>query len=144
MAKLRELLRANLYRERKDLKGTEYEGIITEYEEIILDKLEREIKQEVISEEAKLLVDAADKEQILRSIEKLKEMFWTVVIIGVLVGVTGNQITELISSLKEGFNIFWTVLLVIILILAMYFYFWVRYLNQATDEIRKFKENSRK
>ena len=89
MAKLRDLLRANLCREREDLIGTEYE-------EIILDKLEKEIKQEVIIEEAKAFQDAKDKEETLRNIEKLQDMFWTVVIIGVLVGVTGNQITECI------------------------------------------------
>lgn len=132
MTKLRELLIANLSKEREDIMETEYA-------EIILDKLEDEIKQEIIIEEAKAFQDAKDKEETLRNIEKLQDMFWTVVIIGVLVGVTGNQITECISALKGNGSILLTIVLAAVLILVMYGYFWIRYIRQATKEIKNFK-----
>lgn len=133
MTKLRELLIANLTKERGDIMETKYA-------EIILDKLENEIKQEVIIEEAKAFQDAKDKEETLRNIEKLQDMFWTVVIIGVLVGVTGNQITECISALKGNAGILFTLGLAALLILVMYGYFSIRYIRQATNEIKNFRE----
>ena len=54
------------------------------------------------------------------------------VIIGILVGVTGNQVTELVSFGKYGLPIGWTIALIAFLILIMYIYFWIGYLKQAT------------
>ena len=60
------------------------------------------------------------------------------VIIGILVGVTGNQVTELVSFGKYGLPIGWTIALIVFL----YIYFWIGYLKQATAEITTFKEKN--
>ena len=137
MSKLRNILKSNLCYEKANAKNYTMKA---EYEAIVIDKLEEDIKQEIILEEAERVIEAEEKERTIRNIDRLKEAFWTVVIIGVLVGVTGNQVTELISCVKPDKAIVLTLLLSMVLIVIMYIYFWITYLRQATDEIEKFKE----
>lgn len=135
MSKLRNVLEANFH---NDVKDPEY----LKYKKIIIDKLEEEIKQEIISEETERVIEAEERARTIRNIDRVKDVFLTVVVIGILVGVTGNQITELISIGKQGLSIGWTWAVTICLVGMMYLYFWISYLRQATNEIRKFKEKN--
>lgn len=135
MSKLRNVLEANFH---NDVKDPEH----LKYKKIIIDKLEEEIKQEIISEETERVIEAEERARTIRNIDRVKDVFLTVVVIGILVGVTGNQITELISIGKQGLSIGWTWAVAICLVGMMYLYFWISYLKQATNEIRKFKEKN--
>ena len=136
MSKLRNVLENNFQHEMPNLKDPAYK-------KIIIDKLESDIRQEIILEEAERIAEAKEKEQTLRNIERIRDNFWTIVVIGILVGVAGNQITELIAFGKCGLPIGWTVLLAVLLIGIMYFCFWTKYLKQASIEIRRFKDENK-
>ena len=135
MSKLRDLLEKSFQNE----NITEKE---LHYKDIIIYRLEKEIKQEIITEEAEQVIQAEEKRRLIGKIGLIKDTFWTVVIIGILVGVTGNQVTELVSFGKYGLPIGWTIALIAFLILIMYIYFWIGYLKQATAEITTFKEKN--
>lgn len=135
MSKLRDVLEKNFQNEEVDAEELKYK-------DIILDRLEDEIRQEIILEEAERVVKAEEKERLIGKADVLRNAFWTVVIVGILVGVTGNQVTELISLFKQGLDFCWTILLIIILVAIMYIYFWVEYLNQTMDAIAEFKEKN--
>lgn len=135
MSKLRTILEVNVHHEVKDPE-------LLKYKKIIIDKLEEEIKQEIISEEAERVIEAEERERTIRNIDRVKDVFWTVVVIGILVGVTGNQVTELIAVEKRDLSIGWTALLAIVLIGMMYLYFWINFLKQATKKIKEFKEKN--
>lgn len=98
MSKLRDLLEKSFQNE----NITEKE---LHYKDIIIDRLEKEIKQEIITEEAEQVIQAEEKRRLIGKIGLIKDTFWTVVIIGILVGVTGNQVTELVSFGKYGLPI---------------------------------------
>lgn len=128
MSKLRKLLKTQVH----------FENIDEKYKDIVLDRLEEEIKQDIIQEEAIRIAEVGEVERLLKNAEYIKEAFWTVVIIGILVGVTANQFTELVSSIKT--SVIHTVILAVVLLVVMYALFWVNYIRKAYENIRKFKE----
>ena len=141
MSKLRKVLEENFRHNKAGLFSQDApESEILKLEKIAITTLEKEIKQEIISEETKRILEENEKARLIRNIDRIKDAFWTVVVIGILVGVTGNQVTELIAFLKTGWPIGGTLLVAVALIVIMYSYFWTRYLKQAANEIREFRE----
>lgn len=141
MSKLRKVLEENFRHNKAGLFSQDApESEILKLEKIAITTLENEIKQEIISEETKRILEETEKARLIRNIDRIKDAFWTVVVIGILVGVTGNQVTELIAFWKNGWPIGVTMLIAVALIGIMYCYFSTRYLKQAANEIREFRE----
>lgn len=128
MSKLRDLLKTQVCLEATDEK----------YRDIVIDRLEEEIRQEIIQEEAIRIAETEETEHLLKNAEQIKEAFWTIVIIGILVGVTANQITELATSIKT--SMIHTAILAVVLLAVMYALFWANYIRKAYENIREFKE----
>lgn len=68
MSKLRNVLEANFH---NDVKDPEY----LKYKKIIIDKLEEEIKQEIISEETERVIEAEERARTIRNIDRVKDVF---------------------------------------------------------------------
>lgn len=80
------------------------QNIQEDYRHYVLDKMEEEIVQEVVKQKAKEICDKAkarkEQEEVRQRIKSARAAFWTVLALGLLIGLLGNQITELISDAK--------------------------------------------
>lgn len=120
-----------------------------------LKTLEKEITDEIVNQKAnEILQEVNEKKQEMLKVErqaeiarKIKEAgraFWAVVVLGLMVGLLGNQFTEMISKSKEFFDSFWSVTLPCIIVfgLTVYMIFKHEYLGPAGEMIEKFVKES--
>lgn len=122
-----------------------------------LKTLEKEIIDEIVNQKANEITQALkDKKQemlkaerqaeIARKIKEAGRAFWAVVVLGLTVGLLGNQLTEMITRVKEFFNSFWGVTLLCIagFGFVVYMIFKHEYLGPAGEMIEKFVKESMK
>lgn len=122
-----------------------------ELNEWVLKGLEAEIIQEIISskanEIAKVSVDIEQeklqtlrRKEAARKLEEAKRVFFVVVILGLLVGLIGNQLTEMIGMLKNYLNEYWgiTIGALFIFLSVTYIIFKSEYLAIASEMLEKF------
>lgn len=116
------------------------QNIQEDYRHYVLDKMEEEIVQEVVKQKAKEICDKAkarkEQEEVRQHIKSARAAFWTVLALGLLIGLLGNQITELISDAK-GTSIGITWLLVIAISVLIYVIYDMEYLRQAENIINE-------
>ena len=102
--------------------------------------MEEESVQEVVTQKAKEICDKAkarkEQEEVRQRIKSARAAFWTVLALGLLIGLLGNQITELISDAK-GTSIGITWLLVIAISVLIYVIYDMEYLRQAENIINE-------
>ncbi|MCI7063184.1 MAG: hypothetical protein MR947_01025 [Mitsuokella jalaludinii] len=111
-----------------------------EYQQYVLEKMEEEIVQEIVKQKVQEINDKAkaerEQEEVSQRIDSARNAFWTVVVLGLLLGLLGNQITELISDTK-GTSVAVTWILVLVMILSVYAIYEIAYLSQAKAIINK-------
>ena len=111
-----------------------------EYQQYVLEKMEEEIVQEIVKQKVQEINDKAkaerEQEEVSQRIDSARNAFWTVVVLGLLLGLLGNQITELISDTK-GTSVAVTWILVLVMILSVYAIYEIEYLSQAKAIINK-------
>lgn len=116
------------------------QDIPEEYQQLVLEKIEEEIIQEIVEQKVQEVYDKAkarrEQEEVSQRINSARNAFWTVVVLGLLLGLLGNQITELISSTK-GTSVVATWILVIVMMGCVYVIYEMVYLSQAKDVINK-------
>ena len=116
------------------------QDIPKEYQQPVLEKIEEEIIQEIVEQKVQEVYDKAkarrEQEEVSQRINSARNAFWTVVVLGLLLGLLGNQITELISSTK-GTSVVATWILVIVMMVCVYVIYEIVYLSQAKDVINK-------
>lgn len=116
------------------------QGIKKEYQQYVLEKMEEEIVQEIVKQKVQEINDKAkaerEQEEVSQRIDSARNAFWTVVVLGLLLGLLGNQITELISDTK-GTSVAVTWILVLVMILSVYAIYEIAYLSQAKAIINK-------
>mgnify|MGYP003086518307 CR=1 FL=1 len=74
-------------------------------------------------------------------IKDAERTFLVVVVLGLMIGLAGNQITEIISSIKEQFEVNRTILTLIftaVIAYGVYLIFKRQYISTATDLINDF------
>lgn len=102
--------------------------------------MEEEIVQEIVKQKVQEINDKAkaerEQEEVSQRIDSARNAFWTVVVLGLLLGLLGNQITELISDTK-GTSVAVTWILVLVMILSVYAIYEIAYLSQAKAIINK-------
>lgn len=111
-----------------------------EYQNYVLKQMEEEIVQEIVAQKAEEINAKArakkEQEEVHQRIQSARTAFWTVLVLGLLIGLLGNQLTELIASAKDG-SAAATWLLALAMIALIYIIYKVEYLSQAEDIINK-------
>lgn len=115
-----------------------------------LKQLEAEIIQEIVSLKANEIAKvAADREkkrltsvrrqEMVRKLQDAQRAFFIVVILGLLVGMVGNQFTEMISALKNSADAFWmgTIGALALLLASVYAIFRSKYFAIADKMLEK-------
>ena len=101
---------------------------------LAIEQLENRITQEIVEQEATKIENKALELQRART-------FLVVVVLGLMIGLAGNQITEIISSIKEQFEVNRTILTLIftaVIAYGVYLIFKRQYISTATDLINDF------
>lgn len=123
-----------------------------ELKDYALTEMEKEIVQEIIEQEAakienKVLelqrkrMEKERHEKIEQRIKEAERTFWIVVVLGLMIGLAGNQLTEIISSVKEQIEVNRTIpTLIVIVAIAYGIYFVIQrqYISTATELINDF------
>ena len=119
---------------------------------LAIEQLENRITQEIVEQEATKIENKAlelqreriEKERHEKMAQRIKDAertFWIVVVLGLMIGLAGNQITEIISSIKEQFEVNRTILTLIftaVIAYGVYLIFKRQYISTATDLINDF------
>ena len=119
---------------------------------LAIEQLENRITQEIVEQEATKIENKAlelqrertEKERYEKINQRIKDAertFWIVVVLGLMIGLAGNQITEIISSIKEQFEVNRTILTLIftaVIAYGVYLIFKRQYISTATDLINDF------
>ena len=115
--------------------------------------LEQTITDEIVRNEANRIEALRRKEHeeylqkerqanLSKRIKEARNAFWIVMVLGLTVGLIGNQFTDIISFCKgePGSHIFilWTILIIVILSAAVYLVFKHEYLDKAAEIIETF------
>ena len=123
-----------------------------EFKEPALAYMEEEIVKEIIEQEvAKIESRARELERKRMEKERHEKMaqrtFWIVVVLGLMIGLAGNQITEIISSAKEQFEVnpmIPTMLVTVAIAYGIYLIFQRHYISTAVDLINEFARKGQK
>ena len=119
---------------------------------LAIEQLENRITQEIVEQEATKIENKAlelqreriEKERHEKMAQRIKDAertFLVVVVLGLMIGLAGNQITEIISSIKEQFEVNRTILTLIftaVIAYGVYLIFKRQYISTATDLINDF------
>lgn len=119
---------------------------------LAIEQLENRITQEIVEQEATKIENKAlelqrertEKERYEKINQRIKDAertFLVVVVLGLMIGLAGNQITEIISSIKEQFEVNRTILTLIftaVIAYGVYLIFKRQYISTATDLINDF------
>ena len=114
--------------------------------------MENQIVQEIVAQKAaeidKATLELQRKrmeqerhEKITQRIKDAERTFWVVAVLGLMIGLAGNQITELVSLTKEwvgGSRLVGTIVVVGLLFLGVYLVFEREYIKTANDIITDF------
>lgn len=128
-----------------------------ELKDYALTEMENEIVREIIEQKAvefdnavhKLQRERTEKERYEKINQRIKDAertFLVVVVLGLMIGLAGNQITEIISSVKEQFEVNRTILTLIstgVIACGVYLIFKRQYISTATDLINDFFQKGR-
>ena len=127
-------------------------NIDPELKNYALADMENQIVQEIVAQKAaeidKATLELQRKrmeqerhEKIEQRIKEAERTFWIVVVLGLMIGLAGNQITELVSLTKEwvgGSHLVGTIVVVGLLLLGAYLVFEREYIKTANDIITDF------
>lgn len=119
---------------------------------LAIEQLENRITQEIVEQEATKIENKAlelqreriEKERHEKMAQRIKDAertFWIVVVLGLMIGLAGNQITEIISFVKEKFEVNRTQVsfgITVFIACGIYFVFQRQYISTATDLINDF------
>lgn len=114
--------------------------------------MENEIIQDIIEQRAAEIENAAlelqrkrlEKERhetIARRIKDAERTFWVIVVLGLMIGLAGNQLTEMIASLKDVIDLNRLVITLAFTVLflgGVYLVFKWEYIRTADEFIRDF------
>lgn len=120
-------------------------GIPSELMPYALSKLEEEITKEIVHQRAAEIDAEVEKKRKRRqeqearikaskSIDTAFHAFWTVVVLGLLLGLLGNQVTDLISGAK-GSSVGWTIGIIVLISIFIYLIYEIEFLSQAKQVI---------
>ncbi|MBF1662766.1 MAG: hypothetical protein ACFNLF_04290 [Selenomonas noxia] len=129
-----------------------------EFKEPALAYMEEEIVKEIIEQEVAKIESRArelerkrmEKERHEKMAQRIKDAertFWIVVVLGLMIGLAGNQITEIISSAKEQFEVnpmIPTMLVTVAIAYGIYLIFQRHYISTAVDLINEFARKGQK
>lgn len=127
-------------------------NIDPELKEYALADMENEIIQDIIEQRAAEIENAAlelqrkrlEKERhetIARRIKDAERTFWVIVVLGLMIGLAGNQLTEMIASLKDVIDLNRLVITLAFTVLflgGVYLVFKWEYIRTADEFIRDF------
>ena len=127
-------------------------NIDPELKNYALADMENQIVQEIVAQKAaeidKATLELQRKrmeqerhEKIEQRIKEAERTFWIVVVLGLMIGLAGNQLTEIISSVKEQIEVNRTIpTLIVIVAIAYGIYFVIQrqYISTATELINDF------
>ena len=127
-------------------------NIDPELKNYALADMENQIVQEIVAQKAaeidKATLELQRKrmeqerhEKIEQRIKEAERTFWIVVVLGLMIGLAGNQITEIISSVKELFEVNQTIPTLIVTVAiacGIYFVIQRQYISTATELINDF------
>lgn len=127
-------------------------NIDPELKNYALADMENQIVQEIVAQKAaeidKATLELQRKrmeqerhEKITQRIKDAERTFWVVAVLGLMIGLAGNQITELVSLTKEwvgGSRLVGTIVVVGLLFLGVYLVFEREYIKTANDIITDF------
>lgn len=124
---------------------------IARLEQIITDEIVRNEASRIEALQRKEHEEYLQKERqanLAKRIKDARNAFWTVMVLGLIIGLIGNQFTDIISFCKgephsAGF-ILWTILVIIILFVVVYFVFKHEYLDKAIEIIERFIQEGMK
>lgn len=117
-----------------------------------LANMENQIVQEIVAQKAAEIDKATLKlqrkrmeqerhEKIEQRIKEAERTFWIVVVLGLMIGLAGNQITEIISSVKEQFEVNRAMVsfgITVFIACGIYFVIQRQYISTATELINDF------
>ena len=119
---------------------------------LAIEQLENRITQEIVEQEATKIENKAlelqrertEKERYEKINQRIKDAertFLVVVVLGLMIGLAGNQITEIISSIKEQFEVNRAMVsfgITVFIAFGIYFVVQQQYISTATDLINDF------
>lgn len=119
---------------------------------LAIEQLEDRITREIIEQEAAKIENKALElrrkrmeqerhEKMEQRIKEAERTFWLVVVLGLMIGLAGNQLTEIISSVKELFEVNQTIPTLIVTVAiacGIYFVIQRQYISTATELINDF------
>lgn len=127
-------------------------NIDPEFKNYALADMENQIVQEIVAQKAaeidKATLELQRKrmeqerhEKIEQRIKEAERTFWIVVVLGLMIGLAGNQLTEMIASLKDviDFNrLVITLAFTVLFLGGVYLVFKWEYIRTADEFIRDF------
>lgn len=127
-------------------------SIDPELKDYALAEMENEIVREIIEQRAAEIDNAVLElqrkrmekerhEKITQRIKDAERTFLVVVVLGLMIGLAGNQITEILSFVKEQIEVNRTILTLIftaVIACGVYLIFKRQYISTATDLINDF------
>lgn len=115
--------------------------ILAAEEENIKKKIIEEIEPGIREEEYKKAKAKVEAEENEKKLEELKEIIWSGFLLAFLVGLLVNQVTDVITRLKNG-SMIWTGIMIIVLggiCFAVFCWMFVARVKKIYDDIKKNK-----